>query len=182
MTLNGSLAGLVAITAGCDTVTPVGAALMGVIAGFAVVFGIEFVDQKLEGRRSGRGRWRTWSLWSVFERLLDRVVLPYYDFGNGEKLGVFYGGGIHFFGLQILGVVVVTAWVAVTMTIVFDVLKHTIGLRASAVEEIEGLDIRRARTRVGLCGLSAYLQHQQLQWKRNNCNSDRASEKSCSGG
>ena len=48
MTLNGSLTGLVAITAGCDTVTPVGAAFIGVIAGFAVVFGIEFVDQKLK--------------------------------------------------------------------------------------------------------------------------------------
>ena len=68
-------------------------------------------------------------------------MLAYYDFGNGEKLGLFYGGGIHFLGLQILGVVVVIAWVAVTMTIIFNVLKHTIGLRASAVEEIEGLDI-----------------------------------------
>lgn len=68
-------------------------------------------------------------------------MFAYYDFGNGEKLGLLYGGGIHFFGLQILGVVVVIAWVAVTMTIIFNVLKHTIGLRASAVEEIEGLDI-----------------------------------------
>lgn len=63
MTLNGSLAGLVAITAGCDTVTPVGAALIGVIAGFAVVFGIEFVDQKLKVDDPVGGRWRTWYLW-----------------------------------------------------------------------------------------------------------------------
>ena len=139
MTLNGSLAGLVAITAGCDTVTPVGAALIGVIAGFAVVFGIEFVDQKLKVD-DPVGAVGVHGICGCLGTILTGL-LAYYDFGNGEKLGVFYGGGIHFFGLQILGVVVVIAWVAVTMTIIFNVLKHTIGLRASAVEEIEGLDI-----------------------------------------
>ena len=139
MTLNGSLAGLVAITAGCDTVTPVGAALIGVIAGFAVVFGIEFVDQKLKVD-DPVGAVGVHGICGCLGTILTGLF-AYYDFGNGEKLGVFYGGGIHFFGLQILGVVVVIAWVAVTMTIIFNVLKHTIGLRASAVEEIEGLDI-----------------------------------------
>ena len=139
MTLNGSLAGLVAITAGCDTVTPVGAALIGVIAGFAVVFGIEFVDQKLKVD-DPVGAVGVHGICGCLGTILTGL-LAYYDFGNGEKLGLFYGGGIHFFGLQILGVVVVIAWVAVTMTIIFNVLKHTIGLRASAVEEIEGLDI-----------------------------------------
>ena len=139
MTLNGSLAGLVAITAGCDTVTPVGAALIGVIAGFAVVFGIEFVDQKLKVD-DPVGAVGVHGICGCLGTILTGL-LAYYDFGNGEKLGLLYGGGIHFFGLQILGVVVVIAWVAVTMTIIFNVLKHTIGLRASAVEEIEGLDI-----------------------------------------
>lgn len=139
MTLNGSLAGLVAITAGCDTVTPIGAALIGVIAGFAVVFGIEFVDQKLKVD-DPVGAVGVHGICGCLGTILTGL-LAYYDFGNGEKLGVFYGGGIHFLGLQILGVVVVIAWVAVTMTIIFNVLKHTIGLRASAVEEIEGLDI-----------------------------------------
>ena len=139
MTLNGSLAGLVAITAGCDTVTPVGAALIGVIAGFAVVFGIEFVDQKLKVD-DPVGAVGVHGICGCLGTILTGL-LAYYDFGNGEKLGLFYGGGIHFLGLQILGVVVVIAWVAVTMTIIFNVLKHTIGLRASAVEEIEGLDI-----------------------------------------
>ena len=139
MTLNGSLAGLVAITAGCDTVTPVGAVLIGVIAGFAFVFGIEFVDQKLkvDDRVGAVG---VHGICGCLGTILTGLF-AYYDFGNGEKLGLFYGGGIHFLGLQILGVVVVIAWVAVTMTIIFNVLKHTIGLRASAVEEIEGLDI-----------------------------------------
>ena len=139
MTLNGSLAGLVAITAGCDTVTPVGAALIGVIAGFAVVFGIEFVDQKLKVD-DPVGAVGVHGICGCLGTILTGLF-AYYDFGNGEKLGLFYGGGIHFLGLQIFGVVVVIAWVAVTMTIIFNVLKHTIGLRASAVEEIEGLDI-----------------------------------------
>ena len=139
MTLNGSLAGLVAITAGCDTVTPAGAALIGVIAGFAVVFGIEFVDQKLKVD-DPIGAVGVHGICGCLGTILTGLF-AYYDFGNGEKLGLFYGGGIHFLGLQILGVVVVIAWVAVTMTIIFNVLKHTIGLRASAVEEIEGLDI-----------------------------------------
>lgn len=139
MTLNGSLAGLVAITAGCDTVTPVGAALIGVIAGFAVVFGIEFVDQKLKVD-DPVGAVGVHGICGCLGTILTGLF-AYYDFGNGEKLGLFYGGGIHFLGLQILGVVVVIAWVAVTMTIIFNVLKHTIGLRASAVEEIEGLDV-----------------------------------------
>ena len=139
MTLNGSLAGLVAITAGCDTVTPVGAALLGVIAGFAVVFGIEFVDQKLKVD-DPVGAVGVHGICGCLGTILTGLF-AYYDFGNGEKLGLFYGGGIHFLGLQILGVVVVITWVAVTMTIIFNVLKHTIGLRASAVEEIEGLDI-----------------------------------------
>ena len=139
MTLNGSLAGLVAITAGCDTVTPVGAALIGVIAGFAVVFGIEFVDQKLKVD-DPVGAVGVHGICGCLGTILTGLF-AYYDFGNGEKLGLFYGGGIHFLGLQILGVVAVIAWVAVMMTIIFNVLKHTIGLRASAVEEIEGLDI-----------------------------------------
>lgn len=139
MTLNGSLAGLVAITAGCDTVTPVGAALIGVIAGFAVVFGIEFVDQRLKVD-DPVGAVGVHGICGCLGTILTGLF-AYYDFGNGEKLGLFYGGGIHFLGLQILGVVAVIAWVAVTMTIIFNVLKHTIGLRASAVEEIEGLDI-----------------------------------------
>ena len=139
MTLNGSLAGLVAITAGCDTVTPVGAALIGVIAGCAVVFGIEFVDQKLKVD-DPVGAVGVHGICGCLGTILTGLF-AYYDFGNGEKLGLFYGGGIHFLGLQILGVVAVIAWVAVTMTIIFNVLKHTIGLRASAVEEIEGLDI-----------------------------------------
>lgn len=139
MTLNGSLAGLVAITAGCDTVTPVGAAIIGIVAGFAVVFGIEFIDQKLKiddpvgavGVHGVNGALGT----------LLTGLFAYYDFGGGEKLGVFYGGGFKFFTTQVIGVVSVIAWVTVCMVIIFNVLKATIGLRTSAAEEIDGLDI-----------------------------------------
>ena len=139
MTLNGSLAGLVAITAGCDTVTPVGAALIGFLVGFAVVFGIEFVDQKLKVD-DPVGAVGVHGICGAFGTLLTGLF-AYYDFGSGEKLGVFYGGGFKFFGTQVLGVVSVIAWVAVTMTIIFTVLEKTIGLRASVTEEVEGLDI-----------------------------------------
>lgn len=138
MTLNGSLAGLVAITAGCDMVTPMGAAIIGICAGFAVVFGIEFVDQKLKiddpvgavGVHGVNG-----ALGTILTGLF-----AYYNGTDVDPAGVFYGGGFHFFGIQVLGVVAVIAWVAVTMTIVFQVIKHTIGLRVSREEEIMGLD------------------------------------------
>ena len=67
-------------------------------------------------------------------------LFAYYNGTEVEPLGVFYGGGFHFFGIQVLGVVAVIAWVAITMTIVFNVIKHTIGLRVSEAEEIMGLD------------------------------------------
>lgn len=139
MTLNGSLAGLVAITAGCDTVTPAGAAAIGIIAGFAVVLGIEFVDQKLR-IDDPVGAVGVHGICGALGTLLTGLF-AYYDFGSGEKLGVFYGGGFKFFGTQALGVVSVILWVTVCMTIIFNVLKHTIGLRASVAEEIDGLDV-----------------------------------------
>ncbi len=140
MTLNGSLAGLVAITAGCDMVTPVGAAIIGICAGFAVVFGIEFVDQKLKvddpvgavGVHCVNGALGT-ILTGLFAHWAPCSV-------EVENAGLFYGGGFHFLGIQILGVAAVIAWVAITMTIVFQIIKHTIGLRVSREEEIMGLD------------------------------------------
>lgn len=132
MTLNGALAGLVAITAGCDMVDPFGAAIIGLLSGVAVVFGIEFVDKVL--------------------KIDDPVGAVGVHFINGAlgtiltglfavEGGVFYGGGFRFLGVQTLGVLAVCAWVGVSITIVFLVLKKTIGLRVSREEEIDGLDI-----------------------------------------
>lgn len=132
MTLNGSLAGLVAITAGCDMVTPFGAAIIGICAGFAVVFGIEFVEKVLKVD-DPVGAVGVHCINGALGTLLTGLFAV-----DG---GLFYGGGIHFFLIQLLGVVAVIAWVAVTMTIVFQIIKHTIGLRVSEEEEVRGLDV-----------------------------------------
>lgn len=137
MTLNGTLAGLVAITAGCDTVSPVSAAIIGALAGFVVVFGIEFIDQKLKiddpvGAVGVHG----------LNGLLGTICVGLFSDGSGtEGLGLFLGGGVSLLGVQLLGAVAIIAWVAVTMTIVFAVIKKTIGLRVSREEELAGLDI-----------------------------------------
>ncbi len=131
MTLNGSLAGLVAITAGCDVVSPVGAAVIGIVAGIAVVLVIEFVDKGLKiddpvgavGVHGACG-------------LLGTLMTGIFALDGG----LFYGGGFHMLGVQCLGVISVLAWVAITMTIIFVVLDKTIGLRVSEKEEILGLD------------------------------------------
>ena len=138
MTLNGSLAGLVAITAGCDVVTPFGSVIIGICAGFAVVFGIEFVDQKLKVD-DPVGAVGVHCINGALGTILTGLF-AYYNGTEVEPLGVFYGGGFRFFGIQVLGVVAVIAWVAITMTIVFNVIKHTIGLRVSEADEIMGLD------------------------------------------
>lgn len=141
MTLNGSLAGLVAITAGCDVVDSFGAAAIGLIAGLVVVFGIEFIDKKLK-IDDPVGAVGVHCLCGGIGTIVTGL------FSTSE--GLFYGHGFKLLGVQTLGVVAVAAWVGVTMTGVFLVIKHTIGLRASREEEIKGLDI----TEHGL--LSAY--------------------------
>ena len=136
MSLNGSLAGLVAITAGCDTVSPVSAAIIGIISGFVVVFGIEFIDKVLKVD-DPVGAVGVHGLNGAFGTLA--VGLFSDGAGTGWK-GLLGGGGFHGFGVQLVGMLITIAWVAVTMTIIFQAIKHTIGLRVSAEEEIEGLD------------------------------------------
>ena len=132
MTLNGSLAGLVAITAGCDLVTPAGAFFIGLIAAFVVVSGIEFIDKvcRIDDPVGAIG---VHGMCGAAGTLLTGVFAV-----DG---GLVYGGGFSFLGIQFLGVVSVILWVSVTMVITFYVLKHTIGLRASVEEETKGLDV-----------------------------------------
>lgn len=132
MTLNGSLAGLVAITAGCDVVTPVGAFFIGLIAAVIVVFGTEFVDKVLK-IDDPVGAIGVHALCGASGTILVGLF--------SESEGLLYGNGAHALGIQTLGVLAVIAWVVVTMTIVFKVIKATVGLRVSEHEEIVGLDI-----------------------------------------
>lgn len=132
MTLNGVLAGLVAITAGCDMVSPAGALIIGLLAGVLVVVSVEFFDQTLKiddpvGAISVHGVCGAFGTIATGLFALDS--------------GLLYGGGTDFLLIQILGVAVVAAYVAVAMTIIFKVLDKIFGLRVSEEEEIKGLDM-----------------------------------------
>lgn len=132
MTLNGVLAGLVAITAGCDMVSPAGALIIGLLAGVLVVVAVEFFDQTLKiddpvGAISVHG------VCGAFGTIMTGLFAL-----DG---GLFYGGGTDFLLIQILGVAVVAVYVGIAMTIVFKVLDKIFGLRVSEEEEIKGLDM-----------------------------------------
>ena len=136
MTYNAALAGLVGITAGCDAVSPLGAAIMGIVFGIVIVLAVEFFDKvaKIDdpvGAISVHGI--CGALGTVFTGLFAT--------GISTEKGLFYGGSFHFLGVQALGVVSVIIYVAVVMTIVFFVIKKTIGLRVDAEDEIAGLDV-----------------------------------------
>ena len=131
MSLNGSLAGLVAITAGCANVDAVGAFIIGGLAGILCTMSVYFVEDKLKvddpvGAVSVHG----------VCGLFGTLMVGLFDYTDG----LFYGGGVHHLAIQALGVVCIAGWVIVTMSIVFIVLKKTIGLRVSKEEELEGLD------------------------------------------
>ena len=132
MTLNGVLAGLVAITAGCDVVSPAGAAIIGIASAFAMVYGIEFVDKVLKVDDP---------VGAIGVHCINGVVGTILTGAFAVEGGLFYGGGFKFFGVQCLGVAAVAIWSIATATILFKAIKATIGLRVSREEEIRGLDI-----------------------------------------
>ena len=132
MTFNAALGGLVAITAGCDMVSVEGAAIIGICAGIVLPLAVEFFD-KIAKIDDPVGAISVHGVCGAMGTLLTGLLAV-----DG---GLFYGGGPKFFLTQCLGVVSVIAWVAVTMVIIFTVIKHTVGLRTSAIEELEGLDI-----------------------------------------
>lgn len=140
MCLNASLAGLVAITAPCDVTDCLGAIIIGAVAGVLVVFGVWLLDYKLHvddpvgavAVHMMNGIWGT-----IAVGLFATPSAP----GNDSVVGLFYGGGFHQLGIQLLGFVTVAAWAAICITITFMVIKSTIGLRVSEEEEIVGLDV-----------------------------------------
>ena len=142
MCLNASLAGLVAITAPCDVVDCAGAAIIGLVAGFLIVFGIWLLDYVLHiddpvgavGVHMMNGIWGT-----IAVGLFATDTTPGFAVAGIQK-GLFYGGGFTQLIKQCGGMTVIILWTIVTITIVFFILKKTIGLRVTAEEEIVGLD------------------------------------------
>ena len=137
---NGVLAGLVAITAPCGAVTPMMSVVIGGIAGVLVVFAVLFFDKvKIDdpvGAISVHGICGFWGLISV------GLFATYDDaFLKREDAGLFYGGGIDQLLVQLLMAAIILVWVVVCTGVLFGVLKATIGLRVTAEEEIEGLDV-----------------------------------------
>ena len=152
MCLNASLAGLVAITAGCDVTDASGAICIGAVAGLLVVFGVWLLDYKLHiddpvgavAVHCMNGIWGTLAV-----GLFAADSAPGYAIADktGRTLtGLFYGGGFKLLSLQLLGFASVAAWTAVTILLTFLLIKKIVGLRASKEEELVGLD----RTEHGL--------------------------------
>ncbi len=153
MCLNASLAGLVAITAGCDVTDAFGSIVIGAVAGLLVVFGVWFLDYKLHiddpvgavAVHCLNGIWGT-----VAVGFFATDTAPAYARGYGDGVtfganqicgtGLFYGGGFKLLGLQLAGMACVILWTVVTITITFMVIKAVFGLRVSEEEEIIGLD------------------------------------------
>ncbi len=139
MSLNASLAGLVAITAPCDVTDCFGAIVIGAVAGLLVVFGVWLLDYVLRiddpvgavAVHCMNGIWGT-----IATGLFATTSAP----GNDTLTGLFYGGGFGLLGKQLMGLFAVIAWTVVTITITFVIIKATVGLRVSEEEEIEGLD------------------------------------------
>ncbi len=131
MTLNASLAGLVGITAGCARLDALGSIVVGAVSGILVVVVVEVMDNKLH--------------------IDDPVGAVAVHFANGiwgtlaagllaVDGGLFYGGGLRQFGIQVLGIAAILAWTTVTMLIIFTIIKKTVGLRVTPEEEMGGLD------------------------------------------
>jgi Amt family ammonium transporter len=140
MALNGSLAGLVAITAGCASVSPMGAIMIGFMGGIIVVFSVIFIDRTLKiddpvGAVSVHGVCGAWGTLAVGLFAVDG--------------GLFYGGGMSLLGVQAIGVLAAFVWAFGLGFIMFTLIKKTVGLRVSENEELRGLDI-------GEHGMEAY--------------------------
>ncbi|MHB8967072.1 MAG: ammonium transporter [Thermoleophilia bacterium] len=140
MALNGALAGLVAITAGCYNVSGIGAMIIGAVGGILVVLSVYFIDIVLKiddpvGAVSVHGVCGAWGTLAVGLFAIDG--------------GLFYGGGLHQLGVQLVGIGSAFAWAFGLGLVLFYAISKTFGLRASREEEIGGLD-------VGEHGMEAY--------------------------
>lgn len=147
---NGILAGLVSITAGTGTITSFGSVIVGFLGGVLVVASVIFIDRRGIDDPVGAvsvhgvcGIWGTLAvgLFAVNGDAFVDAAFPLEDGTEYTASGLFYGGGINQLIVQLLGVLIVAAWVLITSGVLFAVLKATIGLRVSEEEEIAGLDV-----------------------------------------
>lgn len=132
MTLNGSLAGLVAVTAGCANISNWGALIIGCVAGVVVVFAVEFIEKKLKVD-DPVGAVSVHCVCGALGTILTGVFAT-----DG---GLLYGGGFELLGVQTLGVIAILAYVMIAAFIIFTVINKTVGLRVSEKEELDGLDV-----------------------------------------
>ena len=139
MCLNASLAGLVAVTAPCDVVDATGSIIIGAVAGLLVVFGVWFCDNVIHVD-DPVGAIAVHFFNGIFGTIAVGLFASPAAPGNDTYVGLFYGGGFELLGKQLIGMVTVLGWTAVTMFIAFKVIDKTIGLRVSEEEEIVGLD------------------------------------------
>ncbi|MBR2594067.1 MAG: ammonium transporter [Firmicutes bacterium] len=138
MCLNGSLAGLVGITAGCDALDAGGSFIVGIVSGILVVAIVELLDLKLHiddpvgaiGVHLANGVWGT-----IAVGLLANPKAP------AGLNGLFYTGSAKLLGIQALGIVCILAWTGILMFVTFTIIKKTVGLRVTPEEEIKGLDV-----------------------------------------
>lgn len=168
MCLNASLAGLVAITASCDVTDCTGAAIIGLVAGLLVVFGVWLLDYVLHiddpvgavAVHMLNGIWGT-----VAVGLFATPAAPGYAVANksGEQItGLFYGGGFELLGLQFLGLLSTAAWTAIIITITFLIIKAIFGLRVTKEEEIIGLDKLEHGLETGYAGFATEYSDEEL--------------------
>jgi ammonium transporter len=136
MTMNGTLAGLVAITAPCAVVSPGASIAIGLIAGVLVVLSVEFIDKTLHiddpvGAVSVH----------MVNGMFGTLAVGVWGNVDGVAVGLLHGGGLHQLGVQALGVVSVGAWAGLMSLLLFTLIKATVGLRVSVKEEMMGLDL-----------------------------------------
>ncbi len=177
MCLNASLAGLVAVTAGCDVVDCAGAACIGLVAGFLVVFGVWFLDYKLHiddpvgavAVHMLNGIWGTLAV-----GLFATPAAPAFErgiTGGANQIigsGLFYGGGFKCLGVQVVGCLATALFTAVMITITFVIIKKIFGLRVSAEEEIVGLDKLEHGLETGYAGFNISYTSEELEEAKEN--------------
>ena len=130
--MNGALAGLVGVTAGCDLVSPFGAIIIGIVSGIVMMVGTDLLEHKFK-LDDAVGAISVHGFCGVAGTILTGLL--------ATTDGLLYGGGVSFFGVQVLGALVIAFWGLTSSFVIFNLLKHTIGLRVTKEEEIKGLDL-----------------------------------------